>query len=425
MAGAPRGRWRRDGGRGARAVEERPISQGSSLSTSNPAPDRVVTSRCRPIPTVRDNIKEPGCPSDRSGEPSGVERNGVRVDYVPVPWMWSPNPGILRPSPRYARGMGRTSAAVRAVVPPPMPGRVEAYQPGAACLSPLRYPGAKRRLVSYVADALSANGLSPELFVEPFAGGASVALQLASDRVVDAIGLADRDNRVASFWSSVFWDTAWLIDQIEAVPLDLPTWRSFKSSTLRSERDRALACLYLNRTSFSGILAPRAGPIGGTSGASSYDIGCRFPRATLVRRVRQVAALKDRVRFVWSLDWRTVIGRVRSMQSRGRLPDHVFYYLDPPFFYRAERLYDLHFEDRDHRRLQRTLCSMKPDKEPWLLSYDSLADVQHLYGDMASRIVTIDRIYTASRLVKSQPLFAEALVTNMPHCPEPRRLALR
>jgi DNA adenine methylase len=45
-------------------------------------------------------------------------------------------------------------------------------------LSPLRYPGGKRRLTPYLAAALTANDLEPDLFVEPFAGGASVALEL-------------------------------------------------------------------------------------------------------------------------------------------------------------------------------------------------------------------------------------------------------
>ena len=46
----------------------------------------------------------------------------------------------------------------------------------ASILSPLRYPGSKRRLAVYIAETLRLNGLQPKLFVEPFAGGASVAL---------------------------------------------------------------------------------------------------------------------------------------------------------------------------------------------------------------------------------------------------------
>lgn len=62
-------------------------------------------------------------------------------------------------------------------------------------LSPLRYPGGKRRLVPYIAAALVANDLRPDLFVEPYAGGASVALELARTGFVDKIVLAERAER--------------------------------------------------------------------------------------------------------------------------------------------------------------------------------------------------------------------------------------
>jgi DNA adenine methylase len=111
-------------------------------------------------------------------------------------------------------------------------------------------------MVRYVADVMAVNELAPSLFVELFAGGASVGLQLLSDKVVDEIGLVDRDRRVASFWKTAFWDTEWLLDQIDAVPLSLEEWRRHRRPTAGDTRSEALACLYLNRTSFSGIIAP-------------------------------------------------------------------------------------------------------------------------------------------------------------------------
>ena len=110
------------------------------------------------------------------------------------------------------------------------------------------------------------------------------------------------------------------------------------------------------------------------------------------------------------------------MQRSGRLPDDVFYYVDPPFFSKADRLYSHVFSDRDHLRLRNVLIRMDPDREPWLLSYDSLPTVRHLYGSRRSPILVIDRFYTTSRLTTGHhPLFAEAIVTNLPGLPEPRR----
>jgi DNA adenine methylase len=278
-------------------------------------------------------------------------------------------------------------------------------------------------MVGYLADILAANTLSPTLLVEPFAGGASVSLQLLADGVVDSIGLVDRDPRIAAFWRVVFFDTDWLVEQVRSVDLDLDTWRRFKHDAAQTDRERALACLYLNRTSFSGILAPRAGPIGGTRGPfdPSY-FACRFPRETLERRIRMLEKLRDRVRFVWCLDWRQALGRIREMQRRSTLPEQVTYYVDPPFFDKAERLYTYHFKASDHRRLRDVLVAMDPSDEPWILSYDSLPRVRDLYGTDGHQVVTIERFYTASRLLGRHPLFAEAVVTNLPICPPARRL---
>jgi DNA adenine methylase len=311
--------------------------------------------------------------------------------------------------------------AIAAEAPCAQPGHSAPYTPGPPCLSPLRYPGGKRRLLRYVAHTLAANGLRPVLYVEPFAGGASVALQLLCDGVVDTIGLVDRDPLIAAFWRTVFWETEWLVEQIRTYPVTLDRWHLFRRVSPRDRRWAGFACLFLNRTSFSGILAPRAGPLGGTRNPDPQMFGCRFPRDTLVRRVQTIAAMRDRVRFIWQLDWHQAIGRIRDMQSRRTLPRNVFYYCDPPFVDKAERLYSWYFKPADHRRLRDALMRMGPWEEPWLLSYDSLPAVQQLYGD-APGMVLIDRYYTTKRLISGRPLFAEAIVTNLPRVPKPRRV---
>lgn len=146
----------------------------------------------------------------------------------------------------------------------------------------------------------------------------------------------------------MFGDTDWLVEQVERVPVTLERWHYFRSSRPRSNRDRALACLFLNRTSFSGILSPTAGPIGGQKQESEYRIDCRFPVTTLVERIRQAAALADRVRFVEQGDRQATIEKVNAL-GHGR--DEVFYYLDPPFYKKSDRLYAHGFGVEDHVRL--------------------------------------------------------------------------
>jgi DNA adenine methylase len=158
--------------------------------------------------------------------------------------------------------------------------------------SPLRYPGGKRRLVPYVAAALDVNNLRPDLFVEPFAGGASVSLELLATDRVERIALADTDPMIAGFWHTVF-DTGpngeknfrWLLRQVENCDLDLVTWDRMKTTRWRSPRTLGFAGLYLNRTSFNGSLYRSAGPIGGRTQQGKYKVGARFPRAKLVKRL--------------------------------------------------------------------------------------------------------------------------------------------
>jgi len=285
----------------------------------------------------------------------------------------------------------------------------------ASIVSPLRYPGGKRRLAGFVAEAIRLNSLQPCLFVEPFAGGASVALQLVKDRLVERIALGEKDPLVASFWKVVFQDSEWLVERVQNVKVDLATWDQFKQGSFTSTRDQALACLFLNRTSFSGILAATAGPIGGRQASSKYSIDCRFPVDTLVRRIREAAALADRVEFVANCDWRETLRRIAK---RGMKRDEVFYYFDPPFYQKAHRLYSHFFSDRQHRALRDKVLSMP---SPWLLSYDPCAPIIHLYSQNGCSPRRLELLYsTAPRATQAKA--EELIVSNLAALPSATRL---
>ena len=121
-------------------------------------------------------------------------------------------------------------------------------------VSPLRYPGSKRWLSNYIARSINQNGLTPDLFIEPFAGGASVSLAMLSMGLVKKVALNDRDPLIAAFWRTVFFDTDWLIDRVLKVEVSLNKWERLKKSNPKTIRDKAFKCLFLNRTSFSGSM---------------------------------------------------------------------------------------------------------------------------------------------------------------------------
>lgn len=281
-------------------------------------------------------------------------------------------------------------------------------------LSPLRYPGGKRRLAPYVAAALAKNALRPELFVEPYAGGASVALELLHFDLVDKVVLSDQDPMVAAFWQTVVEDVDWLCRQVESIEVNVSTWERMKGASFRSRRSLALACLYLNRTSFNGSLHRSAGPIGGKAQIGTYTIDCRFPRARLVRRLRACARMSERIEVMPAQD---AMQAVRSTRDRARRErQSIFFYLDPPFWTKSERLYRWPFFAVDHERLAEALHWVA---DPFLLSYDAAPEIVELHrGHRAASIELIELLYTGSARSGEQ----ELVISNLPTLPVATRL---
>jgi len=288
-------------------------------------------------------------------------------------------------------------------------------------LSPMRYPGAKRQLIPLFNRLLMAS--PPRTFVEPFAGGASVALHVAANGLAERVVLAEADPLVYSFWKTACSDSQWLINQVAEVDVSLEMWEHFKANPGRTRRDRALACLFLNRTSFSGILHDRAGPIGGRAQSSAYKIDCRFPRDELTRRLRLVGELAKagRIAAVLHGDYQKTVAEARRRFG----DDGLLLYLDPPFYAKAQTLYRRPFDDAGHRRLAAFVLGCAA---PWVLSYDHHAAIEDLYstplvrlpGDAEGqrrpthRLERLTLTYTAHSRRGSGD---EYIVTNLPHLP--------
>lgn len=277
-------------------------------------------------------------------------------------------------------------------------------------VSPLRYPGAKRWMSGYIARSIQRNDLLPALFVEPFAGGASVALSQLSAGLIGNVILNDCDPLIASFWSTLFFDTEWLVRRVQNCEVTLDEWIRVKKSNPQSTRGRAYKCLFLNRTSFSGVLTDAAGPIGGRAQESPYKVDCRFNKGTVIRRIQEAAQFRSRVAGVWNLPWHRAILRVLKLQCNSRLPDAVLFYLDPPFYNKASRLYRHYFNQAEHVRLRDFLSKFS---HPWILSYDASPHVLDLYRTGGFRASNVNLIYTASQKSK-RGTGNEIIVSNLP-----------
>jgi len=275
-------------------------------------------------------------------------------------------------------------------------------------LSPLRYPGGKRRLVPIIRTLMQQNGIKPELFIEPFAGGASVALQLLIENSVDKIALIDRDPLISSFWKTVFYDSEWLIDQIKTIQIDMENWHFFKNNHFRKIREKALACIFLNRTSFSGIMASNAGPIGGLNQLSDYSLDCRFPRKKIIKRIMAAANLSNRVEFISGDSWEKAFKKISFKQNQKNWQE-IFIYCDPPFYKKADKLYRYYFETNDHLLLKKALLRQNSN---WLLSYDYADEIIEIYNNTNVSKLTINTIHTAASR-NGRGRASEILITNL------------
>lgn len=241
------------------------------------------------------------------------------------------------------------------------------------------------------------------LLVEPFAGGASTSLRMVGEGIVNRILLADADPLIAAFWQVAASDTNRLIDRARdewtryvshGGSTAVARWDYWKNwtpptgATKRSARfDAAMQCLFLNRTTFSGILHGRAGPIGGRKQESQYNLGCRWNVDDIERRLRYIGSLYDAGRLVdvWCRDWRQTLDEVPERYSQ-LIPSRVVAYLDPPYVEKSATLYRKSFDphggyaagpvdDLDwneqwpHEKLAAYLT--KKAQFRWLLSYDA------------------------------------------------------
>lgn len=91
-----------------------------------------------------------------------------------------------------------------------------------AILSPLRYPGGKDKTYNYIKHLVNINNVST--YIEPFAGGAAVALRLLINKDVKKIIINDYDRGIYALWNTIVIQPEKLIQLIQDTPIDMSQW---------------------------------------------------------------------------------------------------------------------------------------------------------------------------------------------------------
>jgi DNA adenine methylase len=256
--------------------------------------------------------------------------------------------------------------------------------------SPLRYPGGKGRLSPFVQTIFEENDLLDGHYVEPYAGGAAVALSLLLLEYASHIHINDISGPVYLFWKAVLEDTDALCRKIREKRVTPEEWRR-QRRILFHYRDHsrvsvAFAFFFLNRTNRSGIIHS-GGMIGGNDQTGNWKIDARYNKPELISRIEAIASYSHRIR-VSNKD-----AEMFLKVTVPTLPHKSLIFLDPPYFEQGQSLYENHYQPEDHIRLAGVF--RKKLRRNWIISYDNHSQIRKAYRGCKKLVYSLP--YSAAR----------------------------
>lgn len=243
--------------------------------------------------------------------------------------------------------------------------------------SPLRYPGGKYKLYKYVAELVKDNGC--KTYIEPFCGGAAIALELLFDGTVNNIIINDYDYTIFCFWESVLHRTEEFVRLIENTEVTLEEWHRQKAVRDSIDEHSCLeigfSTFFLNRTNRSGII-DKAGPIGGLNQQGDYSIDCRFNKSRLISQIRKIGE-HERYIQICNLEALDFIEDIILRKKKS------FIFFDPPYYSKGPGLYANFYSHGDHANLANTIVRRLKNRK-WIVTYDNVNAIKSMYAKIPS-----------------------------------------
>lgn len=238
--------------------------------------------------------------------------------------------------------------------------------------TPLRYPGGKGKFSPFVKTLMKVNNFTGD-YLEPYAGGAGVALDLLFNGCCKKIHINDLDEAIFNFWKSVTVDTENFLRTLNDTPVTIEEWHKQKSILDDPKNhtilEHGFATFFLNRTNRSGIL--KAGVIGGKAQSGEYKLDARFNKINLIRRIERIGEFQDKIE-VYNEDAIKLLGRADKL-----LPTGSLIYLDPPYYVKGQGLYRNFYTHDDHVLVRKQLDNIKSN---WIVSYDNCEEIKNIYS---------------------------------------------
>lgn len=239
--------------------------------------------------------------------------------------------------------------------------------------TPLRYPGGKGKLTDFIKLVFEQNELLDGHYIEPYAGGAGIAVNLLLHGYASCIHLNDLNRSVYAFWHGVVNDSDALCKKIHCTRVSMAEWYRQKevqeSPEEHSLLDLGFSTFFLNRTNRSGIIL--GGVIGGKKQDGNWKLDARFNKKDLCARIEQIALYANRIRL-YNMDAKDLITTVFPT-----LPEKSLCYLDPPYYVKGQGLYENHYFHDDHVAIANLV--KQTINLPWIVSYDHAPEIVSMY----------------------------------------------
>lgn len=278
-------------------------------------------------------------------------------------------------------------------------------------LTPLRYPGGKAKLARFFMLLAQRNALTDMHYVEPYAGGAGVALALLFEEYASHIYINDINPPIFSFWHTVLNQTDYICRRILETEVCMEEWYRQKEIVTNFEdntiEELGFATFFLNRTNHSGII--NAGIIGGREQTGIWKMDARYNKRDLIQRIEKIANFRTRI-HLYNDDAVHLLENIAL-----DLPQNTLIYLDPPYYVKGQNLYQNFYQHQDHETIAHLLQNMP---HSWVVSYDNVEPIRMMYANY--RMQPYNLSYTASRIRQQGSevmIFSENL--NIPEVEDP------
>ena len=272
--------------------------------------------------------------------------------------------------------------------------------------SPLRYPGGKAKILDFMKELIVTNNFtSKPIYIEPYAGGAAIALGLLIDGYVSRVYINDFDPAIYSLWKTIKNDSIKFIRKIKETDINIDEWLKqreiYKKS--KSSFDLAFATFFLNRCNISGVI--KGGCIGGIEQKGNYKIDCRFNKEKLIEKIELIGSFADKI-----FPSRTDTLKFLNEDKIKKILNNSLLYLDPPYYEKGYQLYKNFYTHNNHVEISN---GIKRLKTKWIVSYDNVPEIQSLYKNFYSKEFTLS--YSAGKIKKGKEImFFSNKITNIP-----------